>query len=83
MANTRTASEYRSASIRLWELAAGSTTSGSHDAFADLAVVYETLADQEEAAESAAVSAPQMTDCASCGAASASNVLHFVARSTP
>jgi hypothetical protein len=83
MASTRTAAEYRNTSVRLWQLAASATVSGSHDAFADLAVVYETLADQGETADNAAVSAPKMTDCASCGAASASNVLRFVPRSTP
>jgi hypothetical protein len=74
MTDTRTAAEYRSASVRLWERAAGATVSGSHDAFADLAVIYETLADQGEAAENAAASARMATDCV------ASNVLHFVPR---
>jgi hypothetical protein len=71
MTDTRTAAEYRRASVRLWERAA---VSGSHDAFADLAVVYETLADQGEAAENAAASARKATDRA------ASNVLRFVPR---
>jgi hypothetical protein len=56
---TRTAAEYRSASVRLRERAAGATQAGSHDAFADLAVIYEALAAQGEAAEHAAATAPK------------------------
>jgi hypothetical protein len=32
MTDTRTAAEYRSASDRLWQLAAGATLAASHDA---------------------------------------------------
>ena len=77
MTDNRTAAEYRSASIRLWERAGGATLSGSHDAFANLAVIYETLADQGDAADNAAASACKATDCA------ASNVLRFVPRNAP
>jgi hypothetical protein len=59
MHNTRTAAEYRSAAIHLWELAAATTLATSHDAFANLAVIYETLADQGEAAENATALEPK------------------------
>ena len=59
MTDTRTAAEYRSASDRLWQLAAGATLATSHDAFANLAVIYETLADQGDAAENAAALEPK------------------------
>ena len=59
MTDTRTAAEYCSAAIHLWELAAATTRTASHHAFANLAVIYETLADQGEAAENAAALEPK------------------------
>jgi hypothetical protein len=53
MHTTRSAAEYRGAAFRLWDLAARATQPGSEDAFAHLAVTYEALADQGEAAENA------------------------------
>jgi hypothetical protein len=44
--DTRTAAEYRTASVHLWELAAGQTLSSARDAIAQLAAEYENLADQ-------------------------------------
>jgi hypothetical protein len=82
MHNTRTAAEYRTAAGHLWERAAGATLSRSHDAFADLAVIYETLADQGEAAEKEAASVSTATTSPTDWAAS-SNVLRFVPRRAP
>jgi hypothetical protein len=59
MHKTRSAAEYRSAAIHLWVLAAATTRVASHHAFADLAIIYETLADQGDATEKAAVVAPE------------------------
>jgi hypothetical protein len=59
MTDTRTAAEYRSAAIHLWELAAATTRAASHVAFADLAVIYESLADHGEATENAAALEPK------------------------
>jgi hypothetical protein len=72
--DTRTAAQYRSASVRFWGLAAAATVSSSHDAFADLAVLYETLAAQGDAAEKTAPSVSEAPEGVT------SNVLRFVSR---
>ena len=82
MHTARTAAEYRNAAVHLWDLAAHATQPGSHDALADIAVIYEALAAQGDVAANAAASVSTATTSPTARAAS-SNVVPFVPRRAP